>query len=85
MTTAGTRFLGTPSRCYLVTILTITTFIIKCVTPCHHFLILILAQILGLKYNYSQPFFVHWDVLLKTRMTREEVIRRKAAKHAKAL
>ncbi|KAF9268971.1 hypothetical protein L218DRAFT_953534 [Marasmius fiardii PR-910] len=34
-------------------------------------------QIIGIKSNFSQPFFVHWDVLLGTRMTREEFEARK--------
>ncbi|KAI0028130.1 sphingosine hydroxylase [Vararia minispora EC-137] len=39
-------------------------------------------QMLGIKSNFSQPFFVHWDVLLGTRMTREELIARKAGHSA---
>jgi sphinganine C4-monooxygenase len=34
-------------------------------------------QIIGIKSNFSQPFFVHWDVLLGTRMTREDIAKRK--------
>ncbi|KAJ6508489.1 sphingosine hydroxylase [Mycena sanguinolenta] len=34
-------------------------------------------QQIGIKYNFSQPFFVHWDVLLGTEMTRQEMERRK--------
>ncbi|EGG09714.1 uncharacterized protein MELLADRAFT_77012 [Melampsora larici-populina 98AG31] len=30
-------------------------------------------QQFGIKKNFSQPYFVHWDVLLGTRMTRKEV------------
>ncbi|KIY52906.1 hypothetical protein FISHEDRAFT_34182 [Fistulina hepatica ATCC 64428] len=33
-------------------------------------------QSVGIKYNYAQPFFVHWDTILHTRMTREEMERR---------
>ena len=36
------------------------------------------CQIIGIKSNFSQPFFVHWDVLLGTRMTREEMNARRA-------
>ncbi|EIN06024.1 sphingosine hydroxylase [Punctularia strigosozonata HHB-11173 SS5] len=40
-------------------------------------------QIIGIKSNFSQPFFVHWDVILGTRMTREDITlrRQKALKH----
>ncbi|TDL22259.1 sphingosine hydroxylase [Rickenella mellea] len=34
-------------------------------------------QVVGIKSNFSQPFFVHWDVILGTRMTREEVEQRR--------
>ncbi|KAF8513419.1 sphingosine hydroxylase [Hysterangium stoloniferum] len=30
-------------------------------------------QAIGIKSNFSQPYFIHWDVLLKTRMTRSEI------------
>ncbi|KAG2072775.1 hypothetical protein BDR04DRAFT_1095874 [Suillus decipiens] len=30
-------------------------------------------QAIGLKSNFAQPFFIHWDVLLGTRMTREDI------------
>ncbi|KAJ7911915.1 fatty acid hydroxylase superfamily-domain-containing protein [Mycena leptocephala] len=30
-------------------------------------------QNLGMKSNFSAPFFVHWDILLGTYMTREEI------------
>ncbi|THH19230.1 hypothetical protein EW146_g1889 [Bondarzewia mesenterica] len=30
-------------------------------------------QVVGIKSNFSQPFFVHWDVLLGTRLTRKEI------------
>jgi len=26
----------------------------------------------GIKYNFSQPFFIHWDTILGTRMTRQQ-------------
>ncbi|KAM0746718.1 hypothetical protein T439DRAFT_329422 [Meredithblackwellia eburnea MCA 4105] len=34
-------------------------------------------QIGGLKKNYSQPYFIHFDIIFKTRMTREEYESRK--------
>jgi sphinganine C4-monooxygenase len=34
-------------------------------------------QVIGIKSNFSQPFFVHWDVFLGTRMTREDIAKRK--------
>lgn len=34
-------------------------------------------QTIGIKSNFAQPFFVHWDVLLHTRMTRAEMEQRK--------
>ncbi|KAG9312884.1 fatty acid hydroxylase superfamily-domain-containing protein [Chiua virens] len=34
-------------------------------------------QAIGIKSNFSQPFFVHWDVLLGTRMTRKDIEERK--------
>ncbi|KAF9449950.1 sphingosine hydroxylase [Macrolepiota fuliginosa MF-IS2] len=34
-------------------------------------------QAVGIKSNFAQPFFVHWDTLLGTRMTRDDVERRK--------
>jgi sphinganine C4-monooxygenase len=40
-------------------------------------------QAIGTKYNYSQPFFVHWDAFLGTRLTREDISRRKAVTHKK--
>ncbi|EGN92262.1 hypothetical protein SERLA73DRAFT_191376 [Serpula lacrymans var. lacrymans S7.3] len=30
-------------------------------------------QTIGIKSNFSQPFFVHWDTLLGTRMTRKDI------------
>ncbi|KDR77660.1 hypothetical protein GALMADRAFT_65989 [Galerina marginata CBS 339.88] len=30
-------------------------------------------QAIGIKSNFSQPFFVHWDALLGTQMTRKDV------------
>jgi len=30
-------------------------------------------QIIGIKSNFSQPFFVHWDALLGTRLTRKDI------------
>jgi len=34
-------------------------------------------QVIGIKSNFSQPFFVHWDTILGTRMTRAELETRK--------
>ena len=34
-------------------------------------------QQVGIKSNYAQPFFVHWDTLLGTRMTRRDMAERK--------
>ncbi|KAG6827701.1 hypothetical protein H0H92_010702 [Tricholoma furcatifolium] len=34
-------------------------------------------QAIGIKSNFSQPFFVHWDTLLGTRMTRRDIEIRK--------
>jgi len=31
----------------------------------------------GIKYNYSQPLFIHWDVICGTRMTREQLLAKK--------
>ncbi|KAJ7622427.1 hypothetical protein FB45DRAFT_1032094 [Roridomyces roridus] len=36
-------------------------------------------QMIGMKYNFAQPFFVHWDYILGTQMTRQEMERRKLA------
>lgn len=30
-------------------------------------------QIIGIKSNFSQPWFIHWDVILGTRMTRQDI------------
>jgi sphinganine C4-monooxygenase len=35
-------------------------------------------QVIGIKSNFSQPWFVHWDVILGTRMTREDIQERHA-------
>jgi sphinganine C4-monooxygenase len=35
------------------------------------------VQTIGIKSNFSQPFFVHWDALLGTRMTRKDIQERK--------
>ena len=37
-------------------------------------------QAIGIKSNFSQPLFMHWDVLLGTRMTREDIERRRRNK-----
>ncbi|KAG5645720.1 hypothetical protein DXG03_005415 [Asterophora parasitica] len=34
-------------------------------------------QTIGIKSNFSQPFFIHWDTLLGTRMTRKDIELRK--------
>ncbi|KIM44911.1 hypothetical protein M413DRAFT_442884 [Hebeloma cylindrosporum] len=34
-------------------------------------------QVIGIKSNFAQPFFIHWDTLLGTRMTREDIERRR--------
>ncbi|KAG1723731.1 fatty acid hydroxylase superfamily-domain-containing protein [Suillus paluster] len=34
-------------------------------------------QAVGIKSNFSTPFFVHWDALLGTRMTREDIQQRR--------
>jgi sphinganine C4-monooxygenase len=38
----------------------------------------IFCQAVGIKSNFSQPFFVHWDALLGTRLTRKDIELRKA-------
>jgi len=30
-------------------------------------------QAVGIKSNFSQPYFIHWDVFFGTRMTRDEL------------
>ncbi|KAF7356727.1 Sphingosine hydroxylase [Mycena venus] len=40
-------------------------------------------QQIGIKSNFAQPFFVHWDTLLGTQMTREEMERRKHSNKTK--
>ncbi|KAI0741448.1 sphingosine hydroxylase [Daedaleopsis nitida] len=35
-------------------------------------------QVIGIKSNFSQPFFIHWDVILGTRMTRKDIEQRRA-------
>jgi sphinganine C4-monooxygenase len=32
----------------------------------------ILHQAIGIKSNFSQPWFVHWDFILGTRMTQQD-------------
>lgn len=34
-------------------------------------------QSIGIKSNFSQPFFVHWDVILGTRLTRKQIDERR--------
>ncbi|KAI0289592.1 fatty acid hydroxylase superfamily-domain-containing protein [Russula brevipes] len=35
-------------------------------------------QIIGIKSNFSQPWFIHWDVILGTRMTRQDIEERRS-------
>ncbi|RPD64345.1 sphingosine hydroxylase [Lentinus tigrinus ALCF2SS1-7] len=35
-------------------------------------------QVIGIKSNFSQPFFIHWDAILGTRMTRQDIELRRA-------
>jgi sphinganine C4-monooxygenase len=35
-------------------------------------------QVIGIKSNLSQPWFIHWDVILGTRMTRQDIEVRRA-------
>ena len=35
-------------------------------------------QHIGIKHNFSQPFFIHWDAILGTRMTRQDIELRRA-------
>ncbi|KAN0088584.1 Fatty acid hydroxylase superfamily domain containing protein [Tylopilus felleus] len=30
-------------------------------------------QVIGIKSNFAQPFFVHWDAIMATRMTRKDI------------
>lgn len=39
-----------------------------------------LLQAVGMKSNYAQPFFVHWDTLLDTRMTRADIEHRRQSR-----
>ncbi|KIJ61980.1 hypothetical protein HYDPIDRAFT_169366 [Hydnomerulius pinastri MD-312] len=39
---------------------------------------------IGMKSNFSQPFFTHWDTILGTRMTKKDVEERKYRNKAKA-
>ncbi|KAH9935877.1 sphingosine hydroxylase [Epithele typhae] len=40
-------------------------------------------QVIGIKSNFSQPFFIHWDAILGTRMTRKDIEERRAKQKAK--
>ncbi|KAF8324514.1 sphingosine hydroxylase [Amanita rubescens] len=40
-------------------------------------------QVIGIKFNYSQPFFMHWDVILGTRLTHQEADRRRESRKRK--
>ncbi|KAL4063190.1 fatty acid hydroxylase superfamily-domain-containing protein [Scleroderma yunnanense] len=33
-------------------------------------------QAIGMKYNFAQPFFVHWDVIMGTRLTKKDIKRK---------
>jgi len=37
-------------------------------------------QVIGIKSNFSQPFFVHWDAILGTRLTRKDIEARRQQK-----
>ncbi|KAF9457203.1 sphingosine hydroxylase [Collybia nuda] len=41
-------------------------------------------QVVGIKSNFAQPFFVHWDTLMGTRMTRKDIELRKKKAFGKA-
>ncbi len=41
-------------------------------------------QMTGLRYNYSQPFFVHFDVLFGTRISAEKFQKDEEARRGKA-
>ncbi|KAH9946525.1 sphingosine hydroxylase [Amylocystis lapponica] len=41
-------------------------------------------QIIGIKSNFSQPFFIHWDAILGTRMTRQDIALRRSKQQQKA-
>jgi sphinganine C4-monooxygenase len=34
-------------------------------------------QVIGIKSNFSQPWFIHWDAILGTRMTRKDIEERR--------
>jgi len=40
-------------------------------------------QSIGIKSNFSQPFFVYWDDIMGTRMTRKDIELRRQKTHAK--
>ncbi|KAI0648813.1 sphingosine hydroxylase [Trametes meyenii] len=42
-------------------------------------------QAIGFKSNFSQPFFIHWDVILGTRMTRKDIEERRRVQKEKQL
>jgi len=35
-------------------------------------------QVIGIKSNFSQPWFIHWDVILGTRTTRQDIEERRS-------
>jgi sphinganine C4-monooxygenase len=42
-------------------------------------------QTFGMKSNFSQSFFLHWDVIMGTRLTRQDVEQRRQQRKAKSL
>ncbi|KAI0353278.1 sphingosine hydroxylase [Trametes cingulata] len=40
-------------------------------------------QAIGIKSNFAQPMFIHWDVILGTRLTREDIDRRRKEQKAR--
>jgi sterol desaturase/sphingolipid hydroxylase (fatty acid hydroxylase superfamily) len=45
----------------------------------------VVIQVIGIKSNFSQPFFVHWDLLMGTRMTRQDIELRRQKKAEKTI
>ncbi|KZT35874.1 sphingosine hydroxylase [Sistotremastrum suecicum HHB10207 ss-3] len=41
-------------------------------------------QAIGIKKNFSQPYFIHWDVILGTRMTRKDIQARRGVSESKS-
>ncbi|KIJ61981.1 hypothetical protein HYDPIDRAFT_115123 [Hydnomerulius pinastri MD-312] len=40
-------------------------------------------QTIGIKANFSQPFFIHWDTILGTRLTRKDIEERRLERKVK--